>query len=50
MACQMVPLELFAPQRYEQLKRLLLKRDRKGRILKESDISDINYQLPLITI
>ncbi len=47
MACQMVPPELFESQRYEQLKRLSLKRDRKGRIQKDSDMPDINYQPPL---
>jgi len=47
MACQMVPPEPFSARRYEQLKRLRLKRDRKGRILKENVTPDINYQLPL---
>jgi hypothetical protein len=47
MACQIVPPELFASQRYEQLQRLLLKRDRKGRIMRESATPDIDYQLPL---
>ncbi len=47
MACQIVPLELFASQRYEQLQRLLLRRDRKGRILREPATPVTDYQLRL---
>ena len=49
MACQMVPPELFASQRYEQLQRLLLRRDRKGRIVKEPATLVTDYQLPLFS-
>lgn len=49
MACQVVPPELFVSQRYEQLQRLLLRRDRKGRILRESTIPITDYQLPLFS-
>jgi len=39
MACQMIPPEPFSYERYEQLRRLQLKlkRDRKGKIVKEYD-------------
>jgi hypothetical protein len=33
MACQMIPLPPFSAEQYEQLKRLGMKRDRKGRIM-----------------
>jgi hypothetical protein len=48
MACQIVPPELFEAHRYEQLQRLLLKRDSKGKILKQEAISDSEYQPRLI--
>ena len=48
MACQIVPPELFESQRYEQLQRLLMRRDQKGKILKQ-DMPDVNYQPPLFT-
>ena len=35
MACQMVPPAPFSTQHYEQLRRLQLRRDRKGRITSE---------------
>jgi len=44
MACQMIPPEPFSHQRYEQLMRLILKRDQKGKIMKEADTPEINYQ------
>jgi hypothetical protein len=49
MACQMIPPELFTSQRYEQLKRiqLKLKRDTKGKLKKETDTPEIDYQLRL---
>lgn len=49
MACEMVPPELFASQRYEQLQRLLLRRDRKGRIVKEPITPVTDYQLILFS-
>lgn len=49
MACQMVPPEPFSSQRYEQLRRLQLKRDRKGRIVREAVIPVTDYQLPLFS-
>jgi len=50
MACQMVPLEPFSSQRYDQLRRLQLKRDRKGKIVREEPATPtIDYQLPLFS-
>lgn len=49
MACQMVPLEPFSSQRYEQLQRIQLRRDRKGRIVRESVTPDTDYQPPLFS-
>ncbi|MCK4368560.1 MAG: hypothetical protein KAV68_02675 [Dehalococcoidales bacterium] len=49
LACQTVPPEPFSSQRYEQLRRLLLKRDRKGRIVKEPVTPVTDYQLPLFS-
>lgn len=50
MACQMIPPEPFSSQRYEQLQRLQLKRDRKGRIIKEevAHVDKIQPELPLV--
>lgn len=47
LSCQMIPPEPFSSKRYEQLQRLLMKvkRDQKGKILKEPDT---DYQLPLL--
>lgn len=49
MACHMIPPEPFSSQSYEQLQRLQLKlrRDQKGKIIKESVTPEIDYQLPL---
>ena len=47
MACEMIPPEPFSSQHYEQLRRILLKRDRKGKIMKEPVMPEINYQPPL---
>jgi len=47
MACHMVPPEPFSSQRYEQLQRLQLKRDKKGKIIKEHDMSVTDGQLRL---
>jgi len=49
MTCQMIPPEPFSHQRYEQLRRILLRRDQKGKIMKEPVVPEINYQLPLFT-
>jgi hypothetical protein len=49
MACQVVPPELFASQRYEQLQRLLLRRDRKGRIVRGPATPNTEYQLSLFS-
>lgn len=47
MACQMIPPEPFTSQRYEQLQRLQLrlKRDKKGKIIKEDD-TQVTYEQP----
>lgn len=54
MACQMVPQEPFSSERYEQLRRLQLRRDRKGWFMPEpagrimsQPVTD--YQLPLFS-
>lgn len=44
MACQMIPPEPFSDERYKQLQRFLLKRDHKGRIVKEPETRDDGYQ------
>lgn len=49
MACQMVPPEPFSSQHYEQLQRLQLRRDRKGRIVKETVTPVTDYQPPLFS-
>jgi hypothetical protein len=46
LACQMIPLPPFSAEHYEQLRRLSLRRDQKGRIM-PSPIS-AEYQLPLM--
>lgn len=48
MACQMNPPAPFSTQHYEQLRRLQLKRDTRGRIL-SSPPSPIEYQIPLFS-
>ena len=45
MACQMVPPPLFSAEHYDQLRRLRLRRDRKGRIAPQQPA--IDYQLCL---
>ncbi|MBA7637707.1 hypothetical protein ES703_45354 [subsurface metagenome] len=49
MACQMIPPEPFSSQHYQQLRRLQLKlrRDAKGKIMKESIKPSTDYQLSL---
>lgn len=49
MACQMIPPDPFTSQRYEQLRKLQskLRRDSKGKIMKESVTPSTDYQLPL---
>ena len=48
MACQMIPPEPFSSVRYEQLQRLKLRRDRKGKLLEKPIEPALEYQLPLI--
>jgi hypothetical protein len=47
MACQMIPPEPFSSRQYEQLRRLQLRRDRKGRIVKDTSTPVTDYQ-PLL--
>jgi len=47
MACKMTPPEPFSSQHYEQLRKIPLKRDQKGKIIKEPVTPEINYQLHL---
>ncbi|MBA7701080.1 hypothetical protein ES703_109811 [subsurface metagenome] len=50
IACKMVPPEPFSAQHYEQLKKLQVKRDQKGKIIKETVTPEINYQPPLFNL
>jgi hypothetical protein len=49
MACEMIPPAPFSTQHYEQLQRLQLRRDRKGRIMREPITPVTDYQLPLLS-